>query len=92
MVLLCAMQCSSPPALPHTNPPRPPLCISYGDTITPHCALDTCATQLPRSLRLLCLGQGRGLRATQQLPTHTEIGKCDDKPMSYAAALHFVRN
>ena len=27
----------------------------------------------------------------QQGATCAEIGKCDDKPMSYVAALHFVR-
>ena len=28
----------------------------------------------------------------QQGATCAEIGECDDKPMSYVAALHFVRN
>ena len=28
----------------------------------------------------------------QQGATYAEIGKCDDKPMSYVATLHFVRN
>ena len=28
----------------------------------------------------------------QQGATCAVIGKCDDKPMSYVAALHFVRN
>ena len=28
----------------------------------------------------------------QQGATCAEIGKCDDKPMSYVATLHFVRN
>ena len=28
----------------------------------------------------------------QQGATCAEIGKCDDKPMSYVAALHFARN
>ena len=28
----------------------------------------------------------------QQGATCAEIGKCDEKPMSYVAALHFVRN
>jgi hypothetical protein len=28
----------------------------------------------------------------QQGATCAEIGKCDDNPMSYVAALHFVRN
>ena len=28
----------------------------------------------------------------QQGATCAEIGKCDDKPMSYVARLHFVRN
>ena len=28
----------------------------------------------------------------QQGATGAEIGKCDDKPISYVATLHFVRN
>ena len=28
----------------------------------------------------------------QQGATCAEIGKCDDKPMSYVASLHFVHN
>ena len=55
-------------------------------------AQDTCA-EIDNSGPMGCirLKQNKFL-VHQQGATCAEIGKCDDKPMSYVAALHFVRN
>ena len=39
-----------------------------------------------------CIRLQKAFLVHQQGATYAEIGKCDDKPMSYVATLHFVRN